>query len=118
MSGKDESYIDYLDCSGADLTKAEYEREIRLDSAVSYDEISENLRQEGFLKRFFGKLNQEIARTIFSSKVLTYFPAYRYEEPFFLNDPYKVNLKFKTDIEFSGYLSNPIEVRTEINFFS
>ena len=118
LSGKEENFIDYIDCRGADLTKAEYEREIRLDSAVSYDEISKNLRQEGFLKRFFKKLKPEIARAIFSSNVLTYFPAYRYEEPFFLNDPYKVNLKFKTDTNFKGYLSNPIEVRTEINFLA
>lgn len=41
---------------------------------------------------------------------MTYFPAYRYEQPYYLNTPYKPDLEFCKDMGFSGYLDNPIEV--------
>jgi hypothetical protein len=47
-----------------------------------------------------------------SDLVITYFPAYRYENPGYLNDPYKVHLNFSKESSFSGYLSNPLEVVT------
>jgi hypothetical protein len=43
---------------------------------------------------------------------LTYFPAYRYEQPWYLNDPYKIKLNFKKESWFSWYLINPIEITT------
>ena len=52
--------------------------------------------------------------SIFDNNILTYFPAYRYEQPYYLNDPYKFSVKFNIDSQFSGYLTNPIEVTSEI----
>lgn len=52
--------------------------------------------------------------SIFDNNILTYFPAYRYEQPYYLNDPYKFSVKFNTDSQFNGYLTNPIEVTSEI----
>ena len=45
---------------------------------------------------------------------MTYFPAYRYETPLYLTDPYKVDLSFNTTTRFSGYLPNPIEVTSDL----
>ena len=54
--------------------------------------------------------DKEITTQTFASNVVTYFPSYRYEEPNYLNDPYKITPHFKVSNEFSGYLKNPIEV--------
>lgn len=56
--------------------------------------------------------------SIFDNNVLTYFPSYRYEQPYYLNDPYKFSVKFNTEMVFNGYLPNPIEVTTEINMLA
>jgi len=52
--------------------------------------------------------------SIFDNNILTYFPAYRYEQPYYLNDPYKFSVKFNIDSQFNGYLTNPIEVTSEM----
>ena len=50
--------------------------------------------------------------------MLTYFPAYRYEKPSFLNDPYTIKLKYSIESGFAGYLPNPIEVVSDITELS
>ena len=43
------------------------------------------------------------------------FPSYRYEQPGYLNDPYKVNISFNINPLFSGELPNSIEVVSDLN---
>ncbi len=57
-------------------------------------------------------LDKAMANIILENNVITYFPAYRYETPGYLNDPYKIYLDFTKESSFSGYLSNPLEVVT------
>ena len=52
---------------------------------------------------------------IFDHNILTYFPSYRYEQPGYLNDPYKVNIGFNINPLFSGELPNSIEVVSDLN---
>ena len=54
--------------------------------------------------------------SLFNNNILTYFPAYRYEKPSYLNDPYQFKVEYKIDSDFSGYLSNPIEVVTGMHY--
>jgi hypothetical protein len=106
--------IDYVDARGDDAgkcTQEQYDAAIRVDNKIPFEAFSGMLAQDGNAKLVHG-LSSAIAKKIFQGNVLTYFPSYRYEQPGYLNDPYKVKLEFKKDSGFSGYLPNPLEVAT------
>lgn len=104
--------IDYIDCRGKGLTEEKYNEEIQLDNKILFDEINSRLQESGSIKIFSENLTKDNTNTIsiFRNNIATYFPAYRFEQPYYLNDPYQIKIPFKMDVEFSGYLPNPIEV--------
>lgn len=106
--------IDYIDCRGNDLTDENYKNEIQIVNSIPFDRIKDKLQNNNCAKVFSENLNKEKAISIFSNNILTYFPSYRYEQPYYLNDPYKFSVKFNVDSEFNGYLANPIEVTSGI----
>lgn len=110
----DDETIDYVDCRGNDLTGEKYKNEIQIVNSIPFDRIKDKLQNNNCAKVFSKNLNKEKAISIFSNNILTYFPSYRYEQPYYLNDPYKFSVKFNIDSEFNGYLANPIEVTSEI----
>ena len=59
-------------------------------------------------------IDEDEARKAFSNNLLTYFPSYRYEQPGYLNDVFQMELKYKYTSDFSGYLTNPIEVTSDL----
>ncbi|GHT17139.1 hypothetical protein AGMMS49573_08460 [Endomicrobiia bacterium] len=76
------------------------------------DKIQNYISQNYCVKHVSLNFNKDKAEKIFKDNVITYFSSYRYESPGYLNDPYEINLEFKKKDQFSGYLRNPIEVRT------
>lgn len=102
--------IDYLDCRGIGLTEEKYNEEIQLDNKILFDEINSQLQESGSIKLFSKNLTKDNTISILRNNIATYFPAYRFEQPYYLNDPYQIKIPFKMDAEFSGYLPNPIEV--------
>ena len=110
----DGDIIDYIDCSGKDLTVDNYESIIQLENPIPFERIKNKVHNNNCVKVFSGNLNKEKIMSIFDNNILTYFPAYRYEQPYYLNDPYKFSVKFNIDSQFNGYLTNPIEVTSEI----
>lgn len=102
--------IDYLDCRGIGLTEEKYNEEIQLDNKILFDEINSQLQESGSIKLFSKNLTKDNTISILRNNIATYFPAYRFEQPYYLNDPYQIKIPFKMDAEFSGYLLNPIEV--------
>lgn len=109
-----EEIIDYIDCRGKDLTFENYKAEILLENPIPFERIRTKIQNNGCAKVTSVNLNKEKTFLIFDNNVLTYFPSYRYEQPYYLNDPYKFSVQFNMDSEFSGYLNNPIEVTSEI----
>ena len=110
----DGEFIDYIDCRGKDLTVENYERAIQLENPIPFGRVINIIQSHNCAKVFSDNLNKERVMSIFDNNILTYFPAYRYEQPYYLNDPYKFSVKFNIDSQFSGYLTNPIEVTSEI----
>ncbi len=114
FSAADGQKIDYVDVRGDQAEKCtseQYDAAIRVDNKIPFEAFSGLLAQGGNAKLVHG-LNPAVAKEIFQGNVLTYFPSYRYEQPGYLNDPYKVKLEFKKESGFSGYLPNPLEVAT------
>lgn len=104
--------IDYIDIRN--VTEAEtYGRDIRIENPIPFTTIKDKIGTRSVLK-YFTVNEAKLVSKLFDTNLLTYFPAYRYEQPAYLNDPYAVNLAFKKDIEFSGYLANPIEVTSDL----
>ena len=110
----DGEFIDYIDCRGKDLTVENYERTIQLENPIPFERIINRIQSNNCAKFFSDNLNKERVMSIFDNNILTYFPAYRYEQPYYLNDPYKFSVKFNIDSQFNGYLTNPIEVTSEM----
>ena len=108
----DGSSLDYIDCLGNGSLE-EYNAIVDFPDKISFDLIEKQLKKGKVYKHWSISDNIEIQR-IFENNVLTYFPAYRYETPSYLNDPYQMKLSFNKDMSFSGYLPNPIEVTSDL----
>ena len=109
----DSDTYDYVNITGQ-CSEEHYLSVARLENPVPFSKLEErSLKDNSFIKYWSLSSSKDI-REIFSHRILTYFPAYRYEIPHYLNDPYKTELKFKTDMDFAGYLPNPIEITSDI----
>ena len=108
----DGTFVDYIDLRGK-CTEEQYNEIIRIENPIIYSKLQSEIEKTSLAKQW-GISDENMIQTIFSTTLMTYFPAYRYETPAYLNDPYKVSLKFKTDMDFSGYLLNPIEVTSDL----
>lgn len=104
-----EETFDYLDIRN-NCSEDEYNNAISIDDKIPFSQIQKNLKNQNYIKKVSSNLNKEKAEKIFHNNLITYFPAYRYEQPGYLNDPYKIKMNFKKESGFSGYLPNPIEI--------
>lgn len=109
----DEGFIDYFDCRG-NISEEEF-NSISSDMLIQYKEIHRILDKASCVKIYSSKSDKKRIERIFENSIATYFPAYRYEEPAYLNDPYKKEYHFQQEAVWSGVLPNPIEVITGIN---
>lgn len=104
----DENF-DYLDLRNK-CTEDEYNKAITIENKIPFNQFSSVLERDNVVKKVSSNFNKENTQEIFINNLITYFPAYRYEQPGYLNEPYKIKLDFKKESGFSGYLNNSIEV--------
>lgn len=109
-------YIDYVDISNP-CTEAEYNNAICIEDKIPFKDFQGALKGQGAVKRASSSNNNWKGKVekVFSNSIITYFPSYRYEQPGYLNDPYKIKMDFAKSSDFSGYLKNPIEVVSGLN---
>jgi predicted ATP-binding protein involved in virulence len=112
FQGKKIDYVDIRNGSKECISQEEdYERIIQIENKIPFNwRIKGDLEKSGFVKHASNFFDEEDVRNIFNNNIITYFPSYRYEQPGYLSDPYKVDLKFSKEISFSDSLENPIEV--------
>lgn len=108
--------FDYVDIRGS-ITEDTYKKELKLDNIIPFSAIKNSLEKDQYVKYFNKSLNERVI-SIFNNNILTYFPSYRYEQPYYLNKSYQVDTKFNMETNYSGCLPNPIEVTTEINYLA
>ena len=111
-----EDIYDYIDIRG-NCTKDQYDKIIGINGKIDFNSFTTELSEQKFSK-YWKVQNNDIRRKMFEQNVLTYFPSYRYELPAYLNDSYSNPLKYSIDSKFSGYLSNQIEIISDISSFS
>ena len=109
---QEKQFWDYVDVRNR-CTKEQYEN-VYNENTVSFDKIERVLEKHGNIKKWSKNGDEKIIKSIFEHNILTYFPAYRYEEPGYLNDPFKFELSFRKDLELKGYLPSSIEVVSDL----
>jgi len=97
--------LDYLDVTN-NCTEEEYNNAVIVDNKILFSQFQGVLKEQNCVKKVSSEFTKEEAENIFKNNLLTYFPAYRYEQPGYLNDPYKVKLDFKKFSGYSGFLPN------------
>ena len=108
----DTTIVDYIDFRGK-CSESDYNELINLPDKIPFSTIDNMAKKEDVVKHWSISNKSEII-DIFSNNLLTYFPAYRYEKPSYLNDPYSFEINFNKDSPFAGYLPNPIEVTSDL----
>lgn len=111
-----EKQIDYVDIRN-NCNQQQYDIAIPLDAKIPFSQLEASLKNAQNIK-FVSNLDKDLAEKLFNNNTITYFPAYRYEIPGYLNDPYKVHLDFTKESSFVGYLPNPLEVVTGLPQFA
>lgn len=99
---------DYVDIIGK-LNQDDYNA-IPLENKIPYNSIENQLNKNGSIKYSTLMNKRDSIEKLFENNLATYFPAYRFEQPGYINTPYAVKLKFKTEAEFRGHMINPLEV--------
>jgi predicted ATPase len=102
--------IEYLDLCGQ-LDQSAYDELMPADVSIKYDSVEYALKAQGNAKQF-SESDTKILEGLFFNNVITHFPAYRHEQPGYLNDPFKIKLDYDLATMFSGHLRNPVEVVT------
>lgn len=109
--------IDYIDIRGIQqCTQEEYHSAIQIEDHIPYETIKSKFKAINL--KYFSSLGSEDTEALFNQNIMTYFPAYRYEQPSYLTDPYSIQLAFDVHDKISGYLPNPIEVTSDLKSVS
>jgi len=108
-----EGNIDYVDIRNK-CTEEEYNDAIKIESKIPFSDLKRKLEQSYGIKQVSKNFNKQKAESVFFNNILTYFPSYRYEQPGYLNEPYKIDIEFSKLSGFSGYLNNPLEVISDL----
>lgn len=109
---KDTQTWDYIDVRNH-CSKEQYDSIIQ-GNKIAFNDIKNALDKVRNIKKWSEEVTRENIVPLFSNNLMTYFPAYRYEEPGYLTNPYKIDLSFKKDLVMSGYLPNNIEVVSDL----
>lgn len=106
--------IDYVDIRNG-ISKEWYESVIPMDDRIPYESFDAvNKKRKAFKMIAPDFHNQDDITGIFDNTLCAYFPSYRFELPNFLNEKYKEDVTHKIDSAYRGYLTNPLEVTSDI----
>lgn len=110
---KETQCIDYVDIRGIFSEEQYYKLPIDLYN-IPYTAIKQSIDHQNFCEMVSQNVDEKVSKDLFTNEILTYYPAYRYEQPGYLNKPYEVKLKFDLNDRYNGFLPNPIEVITSL----
>lgn len=108
--------IDYIDCRSKNLSLDEYNEKVTIENKIDFKYLQSYLANSMAVKLFSADCDHKKIKNFFNNNILTYFPAYRFEEPSYLNNDYKH--KYKLKFVFSSELKNPIEIVSSLENIS
>lgn len=83
---------------------------INIENKIPYSEITKELSHSAQAKILSTNCTEKNIKSIFNKSLATYFPAYRFETPGYLNNSYSDSLLYDLSHKYNGYIRNPIEV--------
>lgn len=104
--------LDYLDIRGS-ITVEDYDRIVNLDGKIDYQKFGNSNNEIG--NKHTSPSSSEEIREWFDENIHTYFPEYRQELPYYLNEKYADDIKYDIDSKFTKNLFTPLEVKTDIH---
>lgn len=87
---------------------------INIEHKIPFSEITQKLSHSTQAKILSNNCTEQNIKSIFNKSLATYFPAYRFESPGYLNKSYSENLLYDLSQKYSGYLPNPIEIVSDL----
>ena len=103
---------DYIELAG-NIDEEGY-NQINIIDKIPYSKILIKLQESANTKILSSNSTRNNINSIFGTSILTYFPAYRFEVPGFLNNSYSDKILYDISPKYSGYLTNPIEVVSDL----
>ena len=106
--------IDHMDYIGK-ITKDEYDEIVPITDKIPYTRIhksSDGTYQEKIISE---NANESLVKGCVSDNIITCFPSFRYELPYYLTDLYRHDYSFKKDFNIIGFLKNPLLVVSGID---
>ena len=88
-----------------------YDDVVKIKEKIPYNRLEDEMKNNEAFKLISN--NVALSHSVFDNNLSTYFPAYRFELPNYLNDVFK-NIEYKAKAEYNGYLKNPLEVTSSI----
>jgi hypothetical protein len=107
-----EETFDYVDLRQPCLKEQYLALVSTIPSPIDYDLLLSSLATNTVAKQVSPNWTKEKAQQFFGKGVYTFFPAYRFEVPEYLNAPFQTKLTFRKDATFTGKLAKPIESAT------
>lgn len=105
----DEQFVDYLNIEDG-ITEAQYNEIVTLTGKIPFGRIEKKEGRSIRCKCVSENVNKELVQKWLGSNVLTCFPSFRYELPYYIADTYKKQFEFRKDNRYSGFLTNPLIV--------
>lgn len=106
--------VDYLDYRGK-MTSNQYDEIVPIDNKIPFARISTSNEDLPSEKIVSDNAKAQFVHDWMNNNIMTSFPSYRYDLPYYLTDPYKKEFCFKKDFKILGYLKNPLIVVSGID---
>ncbi len=108
--------IDFVNIRG-EINEDDYNG-IPIENKIDYKNLKPSMEAGNVTKHASIKGDKKKAQQIFDKNIATYFPAYRFEQPGYINSPYDIKLEFNKRSKFSGEMINPLEVVSGLTSFA
>ena len=107
--------VDYLNLEG-DISQIQYNEIVDVpNKKIDFINFKSVLEKDQRVKFVSSNIKEDKVHEWLNTNVVTSFPSFRYELPYYLTDHFKDEYKFKKESNLSGYLRNPLEVITGID---
>lgn len=107
--------VDYLNVEGK-ISQIQYNEIVDIpNKRIDFSNFNRELDKAQRVKFISSNIKDNKVHEWLNTNMVTSFPSFRYEMPYYLTGHFKDEYKFKKESNLSGYLRNPLEVVTGID---
>lgn len=106
--------VDCLDYEGK-ISETQYNEILPFSDRLPYSRLDRSPSSSYQEKIVSSNANEGFVNKWLFDNIITSFPSFRYELPYYLTEPYKQDYSFKKEFNLKGYLQNPLLVISGID---